>query len=380
VGVPLLADVRRIAGSSWLNVLLAAAPVSWWLAWQGGRPTWVFLVAAVSLVPAAGLIGASTEKLAEHAGPTLGGFLNASFGNAAELIIAIAALRAGHTGVVKASITGSIIGNLLLVFGLSCFVGGLRHGVQKFNRTSAGTSTVMLFLATVALVMPAVLDLVSFGSLQAHPDQVDRLSFWTSIVLLLVYGAGLVFSFSNQENPLRHKSQPGDEPRGEAGTTGKKAGHASGGLVAPITLLAAATILTVVEAEILMGTLEPALKVLGMTELFAGVIVVAFVGNAAEHYSAVSAAGADQMTLALEISVGSSAQIALMVAPVLVLLSYAFGHPMSLVFNAFEITAIGLSVLAVAMVSFDGESNWLEGLQLLGVYLILAFAFYLIPG
>jgi Ca2+:H+ antiporter len=370
VGVPLLADVRRIAGSSWLNVLLAAAPVSWWLAWQSGRPTWVFLVAALSLVPAAGLIGAATEKLAEHAGPTLGGFLNASFGNAAELIIAIAALRAGHTGVVKASITGSIIGNLLLVFGLSCFVGGLRHGVQKFNRTSAGTSTVMLFLATVALVMPAVLDLVSFGSLQAHPDQVDRLSFWTSIVLLLVYGAGLVFSFRNQANPLRRAPGQHAEPSGKEAT----------GIAAPVVLLAIATLLTVVEAEILMGTLEPALKVLGMTELFAGVIVVAFVGNAAEHYSAVSAAGANQMTLALEISVGSSAQIALMVAPVLVLLSYAFGHPMSLVFNAFEITAIGLSVLAVSMVSFDGESNWLEGLQLLGVYLILAFAFYLIPG
>ncbi len=378
--MPLVADLRRIAGSSWLNVLLAAAPVSWWLAWQGSPPTWVSPVAGLSLVPAAGLIGAATESLSEHAGPTLGGFLNASFGNAAELIIAIAALRAGHTGVVKASITGSIIGNLLLVFGLSCFVGGLKHGTQKFNKTSAGTSTVMLFLATVALVMPAVLDLVSFGSLQAHPDQVDRLSFWTSIVLLLVYAAGLVFSFSNQKNPLRRTApEHGQEPSAPD-STDKQGHHVGGSVGAAIAVLAAATILTVVEAEILMGTLEPALKVLGMTELFAGVIVVAFVGNAAEHYSAVSAAGSNQMTLALEISVGSSAQIALMVAPVLVLLSFAFGHPMSLVFNAFEITAIGLSVLAVAMVSFDGESNWLEGLQLLGVYLILAFAFYLIPA
>ncbi len=376
--MPLVADVRRIAGSSWLNLLLVAAPISWWLTWQGAPPTWVFLVAALSLVPAAGLIGSATDSLAEHAGPTLGGFLNASFGNAAELIIAIAALRAGHTGIVKASITGSIIGNLLLVFGLSCLVGGLKHGTQKFNRTSAGTSTVMLFLATVALVMPAVLDLVSFGSLQAHPHQVDRLSFWTSIVLLLVYGAGLVFSFRNQENPLRKSAAEHGSHHGDAGTAG--AGGHAGGLVAPLSLLAAATILTVIEAEILMGALEPALKVLGMTELFAGVIVVAFVGNAAEHYSAVRAAGNDQMTLALEISVGSSAQIALMVAPVLVLLSFAFGRPMSLVFNAFEITAIGLSVLAVSMVSFDGESNWLEGLQLLGVYLILALAFYLIPG
>ncbi len=146
---------------------------------------WIFIASAISLIPAAGLIGSATDHLAERAGPTLGGFLNATFGNAAELIIAIAALRAHHTAVVKASITGSIIGNLLLVFGLSCVVGGFTHGSQKFNRTSAGTATVMLFLATVALVMPAVVDLVSFGSLQAHPEEIDRLSFWTSIVLLV---------------------------------------------------------------------------------------------------------------------------------------------------------------------------------------------------
>jgi Ca2+:H+ antiporter len=360
------AQVRHAFVSSGLNVLLIAAPVSWWLAWSHGGEMWLFIVAALSLVPAAGLIGTATDDLAEHAGPTLGGFLNATFGNAAELIIAITALRAHHTAVVKASITGSIIGNLLLVFGLSCVVGGFAHGSQKFNRTSAGTATVMLFLAVVALVMPAVVDLVSFGSLQAHPEEIDRLSFWTSIVLLLVYVAGLVFSFRYSRDPLR------------AGVSTRKAKHTS--VVASLVVLAIGTALTTVQAEILVAALEPALKALGMTELFAGVIVVALVGNAAEHYSAVSAARDNKMTLALEISVGSSAQIALMVAPVLVLLSYAFGHPMSLVFNAFEITAIGLSVLAIAMVSLDGESNWLEGLQLLGVYLILALAFFLIPG
>jgi Ca2+:H+ antiporter len=359
------AQIRQTFTASWLNVLLIAAPVSWWLAWQASGSRWVFMVAALSLIPAAGLIGAATDHLAERAGPTLGGFLNATFGNAAELIIAIAALRAGHIAVVKASVTGSIIGNLLLVFGLSCVVGGLKHGSQKFNRTSAGTATVMLFLATVALVMPAVVDLVSFGSLQAHPAEVDRLSLWTSIVLLAVYIAGLIFTFRNNSDPLRARPTAKDT-------------HAS--IPAALTVLSIGTALTAVQAEILIVALDPALKTLGMTELFAGVIVVALVGNAAEHYSAVSAARANKMTLALEISVGSSAQIALMVAPVLVLLSYAFGHPMSLVFNAFEITAIGLSVMAVAMVSLDGESNWLEGLQLLGVYVILALAFFLIPG
>jgi Ca2+:H+ antiporter len=360
------AQIRRSLTSSWLNVLLGAVPITWWLAWQHARPLWIFLAAAVSLVPAAGLIGGATDDLAEHSGPTLGGLLNATFGNASELIIAIAALRAHHTAVVKASITGSIIGNLLLVYGLSCVVGGAAHGSQKFNRTSAGTATVMLFLATVALVMPAVVDLVSFGSLQAHPEEIDRLSFWTSIVLLLVYIAGLVFSFRYNRDPLR-------------GGMGHHHGRESS-IGGALSVLALGTVLTTVQAEVLVSALEPALKTMGITELFAGVIIVALVGNAAEHYSALNAARANKMTLALEISVGSSAQIALVVAPVLVLLSFAFGRPMSLVFNAFEITAIGLSVLAIAMVSLDGESNWLEGLQLLGVYLILAAAFYIIPG
>ena len=358
--------LRKLITNSWLNVLLLAAPASLLLRWQQGVSLWVFGLAAVSLIPAAGLIGTATEHLARRSGPTLGGFLNATFGNAAELIIAIAALRAGHTEVVKASITGSIIGNLLLVFGLSCFTGGLRHGRQKFNRISAGSATVMLFLAVVALVMPALVALISFGSLAAHPVVIDRLSLWSSVVLLAVYACGLVFSFRSQRDPLRP-------------SPGRHHGPQVGGGTA-IALLAIATVITAVEAEVLIEALQPALDGLGMSELFAGVIIVALVGNAAEHYSAVTAARDNEMTLALEISVGSSAQIALMVAPVLVLLSYALGSPMSLVFNAFEIAAIGLSVMAVVLVSGDGESNWLEGAQLLGVYLILAFAFFIIPG
>ena len=357
------AQVGRSFTESWLNVLLVAVPLSWAAAYYHA-PMYVFVAAALSLIPAAGLIGTATEDLALRSGPTMGGLLNATFGNAAELIIAIVALRAHHLEVVKASLTGSILGNLLLVFGLSCFAGGLKHGTQRFNRAAAGSATVMLVLAVVALVMPAAVDLFAFGSLNAHPEVVQRLSEWTAVVLLLVYCAGLIFAFTTNRDPLR-------------GVT-----HATPHLssAAAIVLLTIATVVTTVQAELLVGALEPAMLRFGMTELFAGVIVIALVGNAAEHYSAVSAALADEMTLALEISIGSSAQIALMVAPVLVLASSALGHPMSLVFNAFEITAVILSVAVVVLVAMDGESNWLEGLQLLGVYCILAAAFYLIPA
>ena len=358
------AQLRRSFTARWLNLLLIAVPLSWVGVWSGST-MWVFGLAAVSLIPAAGLIGEATEELARRSGPTLGGFLNATFGNAAELIIAIVALHANRVEVVKASLTGSLIGNLLLVFGGSCFVGGLRHGQQRFSRTSSSSATTMLTLAVVALVMPAVVDLFAFGSLQARPEVIQHLSFWTSVVLLGVYVSGLMFAFTTNKDPLRQTRETARPHMSRA---------------AAITLLAIASVLTTIEAEILVGALGPAMQRFGMSELFAGVVVIALVGNAAEHYSAITAALDDEMTLALEISVGSSAQIALMVAPVLVLISPAFGHPMSLVFNAFEVTAIGLSVAIVSLVAIDGESNWLEGLQLLGVYLILAAAFYLIPA
>jgi Ca2+:H+ antiporter len=212
--------------------------------------------------------------------------------------------------------------------------------------------------------MPAFVDLFAGGSFEKHPDVLTRLSVWTSCILLVVYGAGLVYAFRSQTDPLR-----------SGGPHPPRLSQASA-----LTLLALGTLLTTVEAEILVQGLAPALKQFGMTELFAGVIVVALVGNAAEHYSAIASAARDDMTLALEISVGSSAQIALMVAPLLVLLSPWLGQPMSLLFNPFEIAAIGLSVGTVALVANDGESNWLEGLQLLGLYAILAFSFYVIPA
>jgi Ca2+:H+ antiporter len=357
----------RTIFASPINVLLVAAPISWYLSAAAGDSPWVFITAAAALIPLAGLIGLGTEQLAQRAGPAWGGFLNATFGNAAELIIALVALRNGHQELVKASITGSIVGNLLLVLGLSFFVGGLGRESQKFHRTAATNTSAMLFLGVVALVMPAVFDLSLFGSLDVEPPAIARLSFLSAIVLIVAYAGSLTYAFMAQKDLFRpSKERDHDE------------------VVLPtaiaMAVLAAATALTTVQAEILVGSMEPALVRFGFTELFVGVIVIALIGNAAEHYSAVTAARRDEMTLAVEIAVGSSAQIALLVAPALVLYSFAIGRPMSLLFNAFEITAIALSVLATSIVVVDGESNWVEGLQLLSVYLILALAFYFVPG
>jgi Ca2+:H+ antiporter len=359
--------VIRAILSSPINVLLVAAPVSWFLAATMPGSPWVFLTAAAALIPLAGLIGLGTEQLARRSGPGWGGFLNATFGNAAELIIAVVALRSGHVELVKASITGSIVGNLLLVLGLSFFVGGLGRRSQKFNRTAANNTAAMLFLGVVALVMPAVFDLSLYGNLDAESPGLNRLSFWSAIVLIVAYAGSLIYAFTSQRDLFRstHEGEH-DEPILPTGVA--------------VAVLAAGTLLTTVQAELLVGAMEPALARFGFTELFVGVIVIALIGNAAEHYSAVTAARRDEMTLAVEIAVGSSAQIALLVAPALVLYSFAIGRPMTLLFNGFEIAAIALSVLATSIVVTDGESNWVEGLQLLSVYLILALAFYFVPA
>jgi Ca2+:H+ antiporter len=357
--------LREIVSSP-INILLLVAPVSWVLAATSPGSPWVFITASASLIPLAGLIGLGTEQLARRTGPAWGGFLNATFGNAAELIIALVALRNGHIELVKASITGSIIGNLLLVLGLAFFVGGLGRRSQKFHRTSATNTSAMLFLGVVALVMPAVFDLSLYGSLKAKPPAIDQLSLWSAIVLIGAYAGSLIYAFTVQRDLFRPTSEGGhNEPVFST--------------AAAVGALAAGTLLTTIQAEILVRAMEPALARFGFTELFVGVIVIALIGNAAEHYSAVTAARRDDMTLAVEIAVGSSAQIALFVAPALVLYSFAIGRPMSLLFDAFEITAIALSVLAASMVVTDGESNWVEGLQLLSVYLILALAFYFVP-
>jgi Ca2+:H+ antiporter len=356
--------LRRIGGRR-LNLLLLLAPVSWALQATIPDSFWVFVSGAVAIMPLAGLIGEATDELARRAGPTLGGFLNATFGNAAELIIGFVALREGHITLVQATISGSIIGNLLLVFGLSMFVGGLGRVSQRFDRRAAGNATIMLFLAVVALTMPAVFDLSVFGSLAVLPPVLYRLSASTSVFLILAYLGSLIYTFTTRRTLLR--------PPESGATRGWSFSQA-------LVVLGVATVLMAIEAEVLITGLTPMLRQFGWSELFTGVIVLAIVGNAAEHYSAVTAARNDQMTLAAEIAVGSSAQIALLVAPVLVLASFALGHPMTLLFHPFEIAAIGLSVLATAIATLDGESNWVEGLQLLAVYVVFGLAFYFVPA
>jgi Ca2+:H+ antiporter len=350
-----------------INLLIVAAPLSWALAATAPGSAWIFIVAAISLVPLAGIIGLGTEQLARRSGPALGGFLNATFGNAAELIIAIVALHDGHVGLVKASITGSIVGNLLLVLGASFFMGGLGRRSQKFNRTAATNTTAMLFLAVVALVMPAVFDLAVYGNLAARPSAIERLSLLSAVVMIGAYAGSLVYAFTSERDLFRSARQRGHDDAALSTTSA-------------VVLLAIGTILTTVQAELMVGEMQPALVRFGVSELFVGVIVIAVIGNAAEHYSAITAARRDEMTLAVEIAVGSSAQIALLVGPAVVLYSFLIGRPMTLLFNAFEIAAIALSVIAAAFVVVDGESNWVEGLQLMAVYLILGMAMYFVPA
>lgn len=355
---------------TWLNVLLLAIPVAIYLHFAHASPAWIFVAAAIAIIPLAGVLGEATESLAVYSGPTMGGLLNATMGNATELIIAFFALRAGHIEVVKASLAGSIIGNLLLVLGLALLVGGYNRTKQVFSRTAAGANSTMLFVAVIALVMPAVYDLAVHGDLKDHGPTLQNLSLWTAGVLMGVYAISFIFVLKT------HKALFTVE---EAAEKELPHGHQVSKQSAIISLVSA-TIAIAFMSEMLVGEIESVTKSFGMTELFVGVIIVAIVGNAAEHSTAILVARENKMDLAMTIAVGSSTQIALFVAPLLVFLSMAVGHPMSLVFNAFEISAIVVSVLIVEMISSDGECNWFEGVMLLAVYALLAVAFYFVPG
>lgn len=341
--------------------LLVFVPVAIGANFVGVTPTWVFFLSALAIVPLAKFIGESTEELASRTSPAVGGLLSSTFGNATELIIGILALRAGLIEVVKASITGSIIGNLLLVLGLAMFAGGWKRDKQIFNRTGVLASGSTLFLAVIALVMPAIF-------LQTAPTAdvavIEHLSMLVSIALLLMYGASLWFSLHTHKH-LYTEEVGKFEPKWSTTRS--------------ILTLLAATLSVGWVSEILVGSIEPLVETLGWSQLFVGVIFVAIIGNAAENLSAVTVALKNRMDLSLQIAIGSATQIALIVAPVLVLVSLFFGQQMSLVFNTFELVAIVLSVVIVNFIVVDGESNWLEGAQLLIAYVIVGIVFFFHP-
>ncbi len=348
----------------WLNLLLLFVPAAIILDLLHVSPLLIFIASALAIAPLASVLGESTGALASQCGPAIGGILSSTMGNATEMIIAFFALRAGHINVVKASLSGSIIGNLLLVLGLSLVAGGLRNPVQRFSRTTSAMNSTTLMIAVAALVMPAVFNLTLFGTLQHHDLNLQHLSLWTSGVLIALYLLNMLFVFRT------HRAAFSAPQREEGPATSRTQAIVSLGL---------ATILIAGMSEILVGQIAPVTRALGMTELFVGVIVVALVGNAAENSTAVIMARRNRMDVSMSIATGASTQIALFVAPVLVFLSVAIGHPMTLVFNGFEIAAIVLSVVIVDMISSDGETNWFEGAQLLAVYAIVAVAFYFVP-
>jgi Ca2+:H+ antiporter len=356
-------------GYRWLNLLLLFVPAAVILDLLHAPPLAIFVASALAIAPLASVLGESTGVLAAHCGPAVGGILSATMGNATEMIIAFFALHAGHINVVKASLSGSIIGNLLLVLGLSLVAGGIRNPVQRFSRTTSSMNSTTLMIAVAALVMPAVFNLTLFGTLQHHDVNLQNLSLWTSGVLILLYLLNMLFVFRTHRATFA--AQAHEEGISQA-TQKPSRGQA-------IFSLGLATALIAWMSEILVGQISPVTKALGMTELFVGVIVVALVGNAAENSTAIIMARRNKMDVSMAIATGASTQIALFVAPVLVFISVAIGHPMTLVFNGFEIAAIILSVLIVELISSDGETNWFEGAQLLAVYAIVAVAFYFVP-
>ncbi len=329
----------------------------------------LFAVAGLALLPLAGLMGHATEHLAARLGAGIGGLLNASFGNAAELIIAFMALRSGLTEVVKASITGSIVGNSLLVLGLSVVTGGLRHATQRFNPTAAGVGATLLALSAAALILPATFHHLSVavpGGAPALRISEEKMSLVISCVLFLAYVASLVFTLRTHKHLYAGEEDPHPGPV----WSWQKA----------LTLLALSTVGVAFLSEILVKHVEEMSKSLGFTPIFVGVMLVAILGNAAEHSTAVVMAWRNHMDAAIGISVGSSVQIALFVAPVLVFASQLYPRKLDLVFSPAEVIAVTLSAWVVSLVANDGESNWLEGVLLLAVYAVLGVTFYFLPG
>ncbi len=344
------------------DILLVLVPAAIAGSFLGWNETWLFILSALAVIPLAGIMGTATEELALHMGPRAGGLLNATLGNAAELIITIFAIQAGLLDLVKASITGSILGNVLLVLGLSLLLGGLKNGIQVFDRRQANINGTMLVLAVAGLAVPSLF----IASIRNGPESfpaTEALSMGTAVVLILIYALSIIFSFTVK----RGEPQPGVVPPTH---------HAAWSVPTALVVLALATGGIAWLSEILVGSVEHTVEALGWSEFFIGVIIIPLVGNVAEHIVAVQVALKNKMELSLAVSLGSSLQIALFVAPLLVFISLAMGNPMQLAFNQFEVAALLASSIIAALIALDGESNWLEGAMLLVLYAIIGVAFF----
>jgi Ca2+:H+ antiporter len=348
-----------------LNLLLIFIPAAFILKWLEASPVAVFFTSALAIIPLAGLMGRATETVARRLGEGIGGLLNATFGNAAELIISLMALRAGLHNVVKASITGSIIGNILLVFGLSIVVAGVKSERLTFNRTAATMGATLLTLGGIGLIVPAVFHHVAIGQ---DPSHELELSTEIAVVLFVTYILSLFFVLRTHSHLYTGGANEDDKEQGRWSTAWATA------------VLIGATVFVALMSELLVASIEHAASALGMTDIFVGVILVAIIGNAAEHSTAILVSLKNRMDLAMNIAIGSSLQIALFVAPMLVFASYLFGEPMNLHFTNFEVIAVVIAGAVINLITSDGESNWMEGVQLLAVYVILAIAFYFLPA
>jgi Ca2+:H+ antiporter len=357
--------LRRHVRENPLSVLTIALPLALIAKIAGWSPIWIFALSAIGVIPMAGYIGSATEVLAKYTGPKIGGLLNATLGNAAELIITLMAVNAGLLELVKASITGSILGNLLLVLGGAMVVGGLRHGEQHFDRRQSSNNAVLLTLTIVALIIPS---LFSHSIGPDNDPRVEALSLGVAVVMIVLYALGLIFSLKMANSPITFASTEEHEVKVE--WTRNQS----------LLVLALATAAVVWLSEMLVGATESVVSSLGLSEFFLGIILIPIVGNVAEHFVAVQVAARNQMELSVEIAVSSSLQVALFVAPLLVFVSLLLGHPLTLIFNQFELLALVAAVVITALVASDGESNWLEGAALLAVYLILGIAFFLLPA
>ena len=353
-----------------LNALLVFIPISVGLHYSSfghHYPLWVFGAAALAIVPLAGLMGEATEELAKHLGATWGGLLNATFGNATELIIGLFALAAGEVPLVQASLIGSIIGNVLLVMGASILAGGLKHKIQTFNQDLAESQAINLLVAALSLSVPAIFATSFHHPRSASNPDIQHFSLWVAGILLIVYVASLWFSLHTHESLFRSYQQPEDcEPPSWKKRTA-------------FLVLGIATVLVAVESEFLVASVEGAARSLGVNSVFIGIVIVAIIGNAAEHSTAVWMALRNKMDITIAIAVGSSTQIALFVAPVLVFASLLLHHPMSFILSVPELTAVGFSVIIATFIAGDGKSHWLEGAQLLAAYAIIALAFFFLP-